>query len=76
VEGLVFGTYLHGLFDSQEAVTRLADWLGARKGITINTSVTEPRSAYRQKQYNILADAVRASLDMGKIYQAMEAYHH
>ena len=60
VEGLVFGTYLHGLFDSPEALNRLAAWLGARKGITI-----------RQ-----LADAVRASLDMGKIYQAMEAYHH
>ena len=76
VEGLVFGTYLHGLFDSPEALNRLAAWLGARKGITIHQAVIEPRSAYRQKQYDILANAVRASLDMGKIYQAMEAYHH
>ena len=76
VEGLVFGTYLHGLFDSPEALNRLAAWLGARKGITIRQAVIEPRSAYRQKQYDMLADAVRASLDMGKIYQAMEAYHH
>ena len=76
VEGLVFGTYLHGLFDSPEALNRLAAWLGARKGITIRQAVIEPRSAYRQKQYDMLADAVRASLDMGRIYQAMEAYHH
>ena len=75
-EGLVFGTYLHGIFDSAEAVNRLALWLGARKGITVQASVTEPRSAYRQRQYELLADAVRASLDMSRIYQAMEAYRH
>ena len=76
VKGHVFGTYLHGLFDTAEAVNRLAAWLGARKGITVCPSVTESRLAYRQKQYDLLADAVRKSLDMGRIYQAMEAYRH
>ena len=75
-EGLVFGTYLHGLFDSAHSVNSLAAWLGTQKGISVSASVTESRSAYRQKQYDILADAVRASLNIDKIYQAMEAYHH
>ena len=34
------------------------------------------RAAYRQRQYDLLADAVRESLDMQKIYEAMEAYDH
>ena len=74
VEGLVFGTYLHGLFDSGELTGRLADFLAARRGIEIPHLNMEPQALYRQRQYDLLADAVRESLDLDAIYRAMEDY--
>ena len=72
----VFGTYLHGLFDSGELVTRLADWLARRKGLTLPAVTVGARAAYRQRQYDLLAHTVRESLDMEKIYRAMEEFAH
>jgi adenosylcobyric acid synthase len=73
-EETVFGTYLHGLFDSGELVDRLAQYLAGRKGITVSDKPIEPRAAYRNRQYDLLADAVRESLDMVRIYEIMEEY--
>ena len=72
----VFGTYLHGLFDSGELTGRLAAWLAGRKGIEVPDVTPEPRAAYKNRQYDRLADAVESSLDMKAIRQAMEAYAH
>ena len=72
----VFGTYLHGLFDSGELVGRVAGWLAERKGIRIPEQKTGNRAAYRNRQYDLLADTVRSSLDMKTIEQAMEAFAH
>ena len=71
-QGHVFGTYLHGLFDSGDLTERLAQWLAARKGLTLPERETEDRAAFRQRQYDLLADAVRQNLDMDKIRQIME----
>lgn len=76
VQGQVFGTYLHGLFDTGELTGRLASYLASRKGVAIEEITTEPRAAYKQRQYDLLAEAVRESLDMEKIYQVMEEYEH
>ncbi len=72
----VYGTYLHGLFDSGELTARLASFLAERKGIEVPRVVPENRAAYRQRQYELLADAVEESLDMKAIRRAMEAYAH
>ena len=72
--GNVFGTYLHGLFDSGEAVEKLADFLAARKGISVPAVHLETRAAFRRRQYAQLAVAVRESLDMKRIYEAREEY--
>lgn len=72
----VFGTYLHGLFDSGELTARLASLLAERKGIAVPYFVPENRAAYRDRQYELLADAVEKSLDMKTIRRVMEAYAH
>lgn len=72
--GVVFGTYLHGLFDSGEAVDRLAEHLARKKSINLPKKATEPRKLYRNRQYDVLANAVRKSLDMNRIYRAMEEF--
>lgn len=73
-EGLVFGTYLHGLFDSGALTERLASWLLARKGLDPACAQPESRRAYQERQYDLLADAVRSSLDLCAVYAAMERY--
>ena len=72
----VFGTYLHGLFDTGELTARLAEYLALRKGITVEPYKPVPRALYRQQQYDLLAQAVRNSLDMERIYRAMEEYEN
>ena len=68
--GNVFGTYLHGLFDSASALEKTAAWLCSRRGLPV-TGETEDRSAYREKQYDLLAEGVRAALDLGAVYRIM-----
>lgn len=72
--GNVFGTYLHGLFDSGELTEKLAEFLLKRKGLSMEHIQVEPRDQYRQRQYDLLADTVRQSLDMAALYRAMEEF--
>lgn len=76
VQGQVFGTYLHGLFDTGSLTDRLAAWLLARKGLSADSLPTRDRTVYKQEQYDQLAAGVRAALDMPAIYRAMEEYSH
>ena len=71
VQGQVFGTYLHGLFDSGELTERLADYLCTRKGIAPETAAPIPMAAYREQQFDLLADGVRRALDMDAVYAAI-----
>ena len=76
VQDGVFGTYLHGLFDSGELTTAMADWLLERKGLDKSAVTLENHQDYQERQIDILADAVRQSLDMDAIYNIMEEYEH
>ena len=71
VQGNVFGTYLHGLFDSGELTARLADYLCARRGLAAETAAPLTMAAYREQQFDLLADGVRKALDMDAVYAAM-----
>lgn len=73
---LVFGTYLHGLFDSGELVTKLANWLLSRQGKAPEAVAVESHQDYEQRQFDLLAEEVRRSLDLAAVYRAMEAYEH
>ena len=74
VKGNVFGTYLHGLFDTGELTEALVKWLAQRKGIDPGEMTIIPHETYVQQQYDILADEVRKVLDMDKIYEIMDRY--
>ena len=71
VQGSVFGTYLHGLFDSGELTEKLAELLCRRKGLAPETAAPLTMQAYREQQFDLLADGVRRALDMPAIYAAM-----
>lgn len=70
--GNVMGTYLHGLFDSGELTEKLCAWLCARKGIEPESVAPESHAEYKERQYNLLADCVRAALDMDAVRRVLE----
>ena len=74
VRGNVFGTYLHGLFDTGELTETLIRWLAQRKGIDPGEMQIIPHEVYVQQQYDILAEGVRKVLDIDKIYEIMDRY--
>ena len=71
VQDRVFGTYLHGLFDTGELTEKLVAALCARKGIAPDTAALMPMEQYRQQQFDLLAEGVRKALDMDALYAAM-----
>lgn len=72
VQGNVFGTYLHGLFDTGELTERLAQWLLSRKGFAGETGGLQSHRAHQEEQLNQLARIVRQHIDLPAIYRAME----
>ena len=71
--GNVFGTYLHGLFDTGALTEKLAAWLLACKGLSAADVRAESHAAYKERQYDLLADAVRTAVDIAAVYRAMDA---
>lgn len=71
-DGMVFGTYIHGIFDNDTFRRHVIDTMRERKGwgplsdIEILTVHEQ-----REKDFNKLADVVRTSLDMDKVYHIM-----
>jgi adenosylcobyric acid synthase len=70
--GLVFGTYLHGIFDNDRFRRHLLDKVRALKGLNPLEGQAGPATReQRERDYNRLADVVRGALDMGKIREIM-----
>ena len=66
-----YGTYLHGLFDRAEVAERLLDALARKKGVSLEARAFDA-AAYKEAEYDKLAQIVRASLDMEEIYRILE----
>ena len=71
VSGSVFGTYLHGVFDSPGFLRRLTRVLAERRGLVLDAAPPDP-AQYREAQYDKLAALVRDALDMEKLYRILE----
>ncbi len=71
-EGNVFGTYLHGFFDSpgaaSAAVNEALRLSGKSETVSMDTDIKE----YKNMQYSKLAACLRDSLDMKKIYEIVQ----
>ena len=71
VSGSCYGTYVHGIFDREAVSKALISALMERKGICAADVQTFDAEAYKQQQYDLLADAVRQVLDMDAIYRIL-----
>lgn len=64
----VYGSYVHGLFDTGEIAARIVQKLARNKGVKIENGKYEDYQTFKEKQYDKLADTLRLYLDMEEIY--------
>ena len=69
--GTVYGTYVHGIFDADGVVGTLLQALADRKGVALDAPQPVSLEAYREHQFDLLADALREHLDLEAIYKIM-----
>ena len=72
VKGNVFGSYLHGFYDTESCRRAVLGMLCRRKGMDEGELTAFDYAAYKEQQYDLLADAVRKNMDMAAIYRILE----
>ena len=73
VQGNILGSYVHGIFDEGDFYLKLVEILLEKKGIEGAVTENITYETYKNQQYDLLADGLRDSLDMKKIYEILEA---
>ena len=66
------GSYVHGIFDSVQMQKALIELLCQRKGLSGETVSWIDEKVYKEQQYDKLAEGLRESMDMARIYQILE----
>jgi adenosylcobyric acid synthase len=69
--GNIYGTYLHGFFDSAECRSAILEALAAAKGVSLS-KLDFDFEAYKEQNYDLLAQYLRDALDMRLIYRILE----
>lgn len=69
--GNVCGTYLHGFFDSDQLREEWIRLLCGIRGIDADKISSFNYQAYRERQFDLLADGIRNNLDMPLIYRIL-----
>lgn len=67
--GHVYGSYVHGLFDKPGVSDGVLQAVCGQKGIDFEALRSFNAAEYKERQYDILAEAVRGGLDMDLIYR-------
>jgi len=72
IDGLVFGTYLHGIFDNDDLRRHIINTLRLRKGLPAMETVDGLSvMEQRERDFDKLAQVVRDSLNMDLLYEIM-----
>ena len=69
--GSVYGSYIHGVFDAPEVADTILRAVCRQKGLDFSALETYDAFEYKERQYDLLADAVRQGLDMELIYRIL-----
>ena len=69
--GNVYGSYIHGIFDAPQIADIILKAVCAQKGLDFSALETYDDTEYKERQYDILADAVRQGLDMDLVYRVL-----
>lgn len=75
VHGRIFGTYVHGVFDSEDMQRGVWEFLAAGKGISremLEKTAEFSMPDYKERQYDKMAQVLRESLDMDMVYRILD----
>lgn len=64
----VYGSYVHGIFDQAKIADAILHALAKKKGVALEESGMLDYQAFKEKEYDKLADTLRAYLNMEEIY--------
>lgn len=64
----VYGSYIHGLFDQAKMAEAILQTLAKKKGVSLGDGTFLDYQAFKQIQYDKLADTLRVYLNMEEIY--------
>ena len=67
--GNVCGCYVHGVLDGDEVAGSLIRALAEKKGVDPDELGRVSGEEHKQRQYDLLADAIRAHMDMEAVYR-------
>ncbi len=67
----VYGSYVHGIFDAPGVADCVLRALCAQRGVDFASLGAFNLRAYKERQYDLLAQTVRAGLDMKLVYRAL-----
>ena len=70
-KGNVYGSYIHGIFDAPGVAEAILGALCRKKGLDPARLGSFDPKAYKETQYDKLADAVRSGLDMDLVYRVL-----
>ena len=69
--GNVYGSYIHGIFDAPGVSDEILKAICTQKGLDFAALGTFDLNAYKERQYDLLADAVRSGMDMDLVYRIL-----
>ena len=72
VHGTVCGCYVHGVFDGDAAAGALVRALAEQKGVDPALLGKVSGEAHKQAQYDLLADTIRAHVDLNAVYRILK----
>ncbi|MBC3886848.1 cobyric acid synthase [Acetobacterium paludosum] len=70
-DGTVMGTYLHGIFDNDDFREKIIEAIRAKKNLEAGP-VAFDFKAFKEEQYDLLAETVETNLNMKKIMEILE----
>lgn len=70
-KGNVYGSYIHGIFDAPGIADTILRAICHQKGLDFAGLETFDMGEYKERQYNLLADAIREGLDMDFVYRVL-----
>ena len=70
--GNVYGSYIHGIFDSENVAKTLVTALCKAKGVDYSEISGLNVQAYKEQQYDLLAKGIRENIDMKQLYQILD----
>lgn len=69
--GSVYGSYIHGIFDASGISEAILRSVCEKKGMDFARLKSFDAREYKERQYDLLADAVRRGLDMDYVYRVV-----